>query len=158
MRAHHRDAQDRPQFSDPAADPSSHARIVFQLPLVPDITLVGFNLTKQQVQAEDWWFLLAEHPTAPRFGLDLFDAGNPRTGEFGVQRKNLDWNDLTDAAGRLMLDRFLSPRSRALSITDDRSTPATFAWQTSAANVARALLQNPVRAAFDARKLIDKMA
>jgi len=40
--------------------------------------MVGFELTADEVQLvattdpdHQWWFLLAEHPAAPRFGLDV---------------------------------------------------------------------------------------
>jgi hypothetical protein len=54
----------------------------------------------------------------------------------------------------LVNGRFLSANARTLTITDAASNPKTATWPGNAATVARTLLQNPVRAAFDAHKLI----
>jgi hypothetical protein len=158
-RAGPRGAQQPPQFQDPS-EPGSYARVVFQLPVQPDYLLVGLDLTKAQVTSEDWWFLLCEHPTAPRFGLDIVPPGNARAAGL-TPREALDWNDLTDGipgSGRLRLGRFLSPQLRSLKVTDPRSTPATFDWNASSGSIARTLLQNPVRAAFHARRMLSPTA
>ena len=67
-----------------------------------------------------------------------------------MKRNDLDWNDL----GALTEGRFLSAAARTIAIKDEVSTPAVTTWPGNAAIVARTLLQNPVRAAFDAHKLI----
>jgi hypothetical protein len=55
-----------PTFVDPS---EAIARILFHDFLAPDILLVGFDLTEADVLVPDrWWFVIAEHPTAPRFG------------------------------------------------------------------------------------------
>jgi len=52
-----------PVFADTAA------RVLFHAFLAPDILLVGFDLTEKDLAVADrWWFVIAEHPTAPRFG------------------------------------------------------------------------------------------
>ncbi|WP_371599925.1 hypothetical protein [Streptomyces sp. NBC_00564] len=51
----------------------------------PDVTFAGFELTRQDVEpAPGWYFVLAEQPTAPRFGLDAGASGALAT-----------WSDLT---------------------------------------------------------------
>ena len=104
---------------------------------------------QSQVRAEPWWFLLVENPSAPRFGLDLADEPNPVASD-GVARNDLDWNDL----GALVNGHFLSALGSPLTIFDKESDPKNATWPGNAAIVARTLLQNPVRAAFDAHKLI----
>jgi hypothetical protein len=144
----------KPVFVDPGT-PGATASTLFHAHLAPDILLVGFRLTTTQVMNEPWWFVIGEHPTAPRFGLDLFSAGNPPAAGGTLQHDELDWNDLTNpASGLLDLDRFLSPRGRTVTIRDDRSTPKEVTWPGSAAVVARTLLQSPLRAAFNGKKLI----
>jgi hypothetical protein len=69
IRAGGTDAQGRPVFVDPASDPSALARLRFQATLPPDILLCGFALTEADLAPGRWWFVLAEHPTAPRFGV-----------------------------------------------------------------------------------------
>ena len=149
MRAGGADAEGRPVFIDPETDPSSVARILFHHHLAPDILLVGYDLSPSQVRAEPWWFLLVENPSAPRFGLDLADEPNPVASD-GVARNDLDWNDL----GALVNGHFLSALGSPLTIFDKESDPKNATWPGNAAIVARTLLQNPVRAAFDAHKLI----
>jgi len=144
----------KPVFIDPDVTPSALASTLFHAHLAPDILLVGFRLTTTQVLNEPWWFVIAEHPTAPRFGLDLADPGNARASGAVIQHDEVDWNDLTDAAGRLDRGRFLSPQGRTIDIRDDRSDPKQVTWPGSAAVVARTLLQSPLRAAFNGKKLI----
>ncbi|MEU7821717.1 hypothetical protein [Catellatospora sp. NPDC049133] len=117
------------------------AAVVFAEHRVPDTLLVGFRITAEQVRAaaggpQRWWFLLAEHPTAPRFGLDVSaDAPDP------ASRDELAWNHFTLAGGA-----FLQP--------SPDSGPAALGWGGTAADTAHLLLQDPVRAVFDAWDLI----
>ena len=66
---------------------------LFQGRLDPDISFYGFDLVPAQAKGTEsptghqgWYFVLAEHPSEPRFGLD---ADN---GEYGAQPAS--WNDL----------------------------------------------------------------
>lgn len=60
-----------PTFIEPAPNNSNRAlaRILFHAHLPPDILLVGFDLTDADLTPGVWWFIIAEHPTAPRFSL-----------------------------------------------------------------------------------------
>ena len=138
------DAEGRPRFS---ANPNDTAKLLFHHHLEPDILLIGFDLFPSQIQSERWWFFLTENPSAPRFGLDLAGEGNGPAAN-GVQRNNLDWNDL----GPLSYNRFLSTAARPLKIVDGVGAPVR--WPDHAGVVARTLLQSPFRAAFNALKLI----
>ena len=142
------DAEGHPVFSANPADTATH---LFHHHLTPDIMLVGFDLLPSQIQTEPWWFLITENPSAPRFGLDLFEPGNlPAVGS--VQRNNLDWNDL----GPLFRGRFLTTSAASLTIGGDGDPPVV--WPSHGGVVARTLLQNPFRAAFDAKQLITPRA
>ena len=138
------DAEGRPRFS---ANPADTAHILFHHHLAPDILLVGFELFPSQIQSEPWWFFITENPSAPRFGLDLPPDGNGPASA-GVQRNDLDWNDL----GPLFRDRFLTTSARTLAIGGGDDAPTV--WPAHAGVVARTLLQNPFRAAFNGHKLI----
>ena len=151
--AHFGDRQGRPAgFRRPEKRSCLVAPILFHHHLAPDILLVGFDLSPEEIRRTEpyrWWFVLAQNPSAPAFGLDLTTEGNPAASD-GVKRNDLDWNDL----GALTDGRFLSATARTLSIKDEKSTPQVVTWPGNAAIVARTLLQNPARAAFFAPKLI----
>jgi hypothetical protein len=143
------DARGVPIFEDPVAQPDSLAPISFHGPLPPDMVLVGFELTVAQIKAAPgngvgWWFVIAEHPTAPRFGLEE-NSTVPTT-----SRDRLGW----DFGQITRLNRFLNT---ALNITladgqEAGSPTATFG--ADAASIARVLLRDPRRAAFEAQKLL----
>ncbi len=138
-----------PVFEDPALNPGTKvlAPIQFHGHLDPDITLVGFDLTDQEIRDGDhgdagWWFVIAEHPTGPRFGL----AENSIVPT--VSRDELGW----DAAGILRPGGFLATSpTRTLQDTDPAGGPTAQAvLGADAASTAHALLRDPVRAAFRA--------
>lgn len=121
----------------------SEAEILFHAHLAPDYTLVGFDLTPEKVQADgNWWFVLAQNPTAPRFGL----ATNHNA---AVDHNNLDWGDLGNARPGDFLQL-----TNSVSVNDENSHPKTVTWPGHAGTVARVLLTNPIRAAFRADKML----
>ena len=122
----------------------------FHVHLPPDYILVGFRLTAEQVRSSPWWFILAEHPTAPRFGLELPPGRDRAAAASPFKHDDAAWGDL----GPLEFQRFLSARARTADVTDPLSLPPTITWPGSAATVARTLFRNPVRAAFNGKKLI----
>jgi hypothetical protein len=140
------DARGKPTFEDPSV-PGALARVLFHAPLPPDYTLIGFDLSDAQIQSQSWWFLIAEHPTAPRFGLSLYGQGNPPAGS-PAKRDDLDWNDL----GALRNGRFLASAARTLAVSEPPQPTVT--WPGNAAVVAHVLLRDPVRAAFEAKRML----
>ena len=49
--------------------------------IAPDVTFVGFDLVREDVEpAPGWYFVIAEQPTGPRFGLDVPTGGNAGSG------------------------------------------------------------------------------
>jgi hypothetical protein len=144
MRAH--DFSKPPVFPDPIAEPSSVATILFHDHLDPDIVLVGFDLTAARVTAEPWWFIVAEHPTAPRFGLREADVkpGQPT-------RDSVAWGDLALRLG--FLDA-AQGKAVAKAASDPASDPPTTQFGADAASNARVLLRDPVRAAFAGKDMI----
>ncbi len=67
----------------PGTDVEAAGRPVFAGRLQPDLSLVGFALTPQQLASDEWWFVLEQQLTAPRFGFDIGDApvGDPAAGD-----------------------------------------------------------------------------
>jgi hypothetical protein len=135
---------------------NSDAPILFIAHLASDYKLVGFDLTEAQVASGNWWFLLAENPTAPRFGLSVQDGSQAAS----LTHDNVDWDDFYAGAARPLGGQFLSPGARSVSVTDTSpsgSKPKTVQWPGHAGIVARTLLRNPVRAAFEAKALINSI-
>lgn len=128
--------------------PGEVGAVAFIAKLEADTLIVGLDLTLDQVEAVGadgriWWFMIAEHPSAPRFGLDPKAAGSPNS--VPTKLNDLDWLDLPTTAGRFLRADAVGP-----TIVDNGHN---FVWGSDAAAVARMLLQNPVRAAFNAHKL-----
>jgi hypothetical protein len=147
------DASGHPVFEDPAENPGAKvlAPILFHGHLEPDMALVGFDLTVAEIKAAGspgWWFVISEHPTAPRFGLREGTSGQ-------LQRDALGWSDMVQALPTGPLRRgFLDPSTRVTVAdpSDPASPQATFG--ADAASTARVLLRNPVRAAFAGLSLL----
>ncbi len=124
---------------------------LFQVPLAPDILLVGFDLKAADV-SDKTWFTLSENPTEPRFGLD-----EPRPADDPdpdpdppprKQRNSLDWNDPALAGGL-----FLQPNA-----WDGGQVAAPLnAYATNAARFAHVTFQLPARAAFHGVKLLTQI-
>ncbi|NKE48600.1 hypothetical protein HB662_27780 [Roseomonas frigidaquae] len=150
------DAAGRPVLGAPPG-PGQKGRVVFQAPLPPDLLLVGFDLTVEEITApaSRWWFVLAEPPTGPRFGLDLPPEDAPAPGRRTPPPRNmnaLSWGALPMAAAGPFLAA--GAPGAVAGLANPGGAPASLAWGADAASTARILLQSPVRAAFDARKLL----
>ncbi len=148
LRAGSTDSAGHPIFIDPASNPPrpAQAPILFHGHLRPDINLVGFDLTVDDVEDENWWFIIAEHPTAPRFGLDL-------SRELALTRETVAWTDMAiDFGGSA--PGFLSGDATK-QIPDASVSGGTANWGSDSAMAAHILLRDPVRAAFDAKDLLE---
>jgi hypothetical protein len=126
------DALGVPYFG--AADP---VRTLFHIHLPPNVLLVGFAMTRAQID-EKWWFTLSENPTEPRFGLD------PSRAEADPSRDNLIWADFGVNAPGQFLDA-----TQHTAITFDQSQ-----WGASSASIAYLLFQLPARAAFKGTTMV----
>lgn len=140
--------------SDPATvafetppGPGEKGAPLFHALVQPDTLCVGFDLTIDELTASGahWWFMIGEHPTAPRFGLDSNGQARP-DGDGSVERDEIGWNTFGTAVGGFV------GTSPAFNIKP-KDTPV-FPWAQDSAAVAHALLQSPARAMFYARTLI----
>jgi hypothetical protein len=113
----------------------------------PDITLVGFPITYEQVVGTSggngYWFVIAEHPGQPRFGLTDPDAAvtHPPLPSWD----ELSWADLGPAAADTYLSSAEPPMSPA---------GTTRKWAASAADMAAITYQPAVRVAIRASDLL----
>ncbi len=131
-------------------------RTLFRLPLAPDLLLIGVDLTDTQVRDADpasvgvspardaYWFTLAEHIGALRFGLDeVFDPTEAGPGG-KVERDDLAWLHWA-APGTPHL-----PARIPEVLERPAGTPvssALFAW---------ALFQKPARFGIRVKSLLDE--
>jgi hypothetical protein len=103
---------------------------VFRLPLEPDMTIVGLDLTEEELTStpEPGWYIVLQEPiTEPRFGLD--EPGTPAGRR--RSRNDLNWSSTGVGPGGHLLAGTVLP-----------------AGARTAADVADALLQRPVRVAL----------
>ncbi|HWW57365.1 MAG TPA: hypothetical protein VN047_10785 [Sphingopyxis sp.] len=133
-------------FEDPPA-PGEKGAPLFHALIQPDTLCVGFDLTIDELTASGahWWFMIGEHPTAPRFGLDSNGQTRP-AGNGSVVRDEIGWNTFGTAAGGFV------GTSPGFNIKPKEGD--VFPWAQDSAAVAHALLQSPARAMFYARALI----
>lgn len=134
----------QPQLDDSTIVPPD-----FRGRLLPDTTFVGFPLAIAELTRadRDWWFVLAEQPTEPRFGLDDTAGVPPGAG--------WTWNDLAwpnvaptpDRAAEIVHAPRVAPQLAALERDGVR-------WAANAAGQAHACFQHPVRVAIRARALL----
>jgi hypothetical protein len=99
------------EIQDPASDATdAEVAAIQQWPLFsgrldPDGTFFGFRLTAAQVKGSatppgdpGWYFVLQEHSSEPRFGLDEADPGQVGVPVAGVDWNNLSWGSLAAEA------------------------------------------------------------
>jgi hypothetical protein len=144
---------------------------IFGGALGDEYRFLGFDLDAATAREEKWWFVFAEQPTEPRFGLDTSEgdwgaaqpyaapalpAGTPAEVLEAAAWNNSDWRNAV-ASGQFApgihaparADQLrLGPRSPGEAPLD----PAV--WGTHAADVARISFQQPVRASVSAREML----
>ena len=134
--------------------------------LEPDVAFFGFGLTKEQARGgpdpatgdPGWFFVLAERPGEPRFGLDVGEPGAARPQRWD----DLHWGHLVPAGSELAALAYIDldtdlPDTRAIA------DPPGVAWHADsglgrrgahASHLAFATLQRPVRVALHAADML----
>jgi hypothetical protein len=129
---------------------------VFSGTLGADTAFFGFPLGRARVRGggDDlgWFFVLQEHPTEPRFGLDVAGAESPPATWNG-----LHWGHLAPGDDLTSVDYVnLETEPPDTSLIDG---PAGVAWHarhgTTAAQLAFITMQRPVRVAVHAAELLN---
>ncbi|MFE5655661.1 hypothetical protein ACFQ9H_05685 [Streptomyces sp. NPDC056517] len=138
---------------------------IFRGGLDPDTAMIGFDLTKTELLASPWCFVIAEQPTEPRFGLDdppdnaLTDppapgvwgrpyTAPPNTPSTADDWNNLDWSHLFDSKAAYLAATH-APGSLRTNVAHDG-----LVWGASAAGTARQCFQQPVRVVLPAARLL----
>jgi hypothetical protein len=121
----------------------------FRGTLEPDVTFLGFDLTRAEAVGDPgWFFVLEQQPTEPRFGLDVPTA-------FGLNPGDLQaWAELS--WGHLAPDRAAFEAMTHLPLGGALADKILggITWGLNAAHMAAATLQPPARIAIHAAALI----
>jgi hypothetical protein len=136
---------------------------LYQADIPPDIKLLGFDLTVNEAAGVDavtdfpgnkegWFFVIAEVPGEPRFGMDIsFDPDLPNA---------VTWNDLSwenfDGSNIPFISGKKTPEKPGGAGFNVPNQDATGTWGRSAADMATILLQRPVMIAVHATEMLDK--
>jgi hypothetical protein len=127
---------------------------VFWGRLDPDVTFVGFDLTTEDVQAAPgWYFVLAEQPTEPRFGLDVPVVETPPTPPaLPANWSDLDWAHVGVGQGGHLRVTGNRLDGAAKAVIAGGSVSATFGR--TSADMAAITFQRPARAAVHSSELV----
>ena len=124
---------------------------MFRATQAPDVTMLGFLLTEQQVRGADdatngghagWFFVLQEQPTEPRFGLDVATTygGTPQ------HWRDLSWGHLAPSEDALKKIVYVPIDGVMKNVVLDN-----VAWGKNSAHMASITRQRPFRVAIHAR-------
>jgi hypothetical protein len=123
---------------------------MFRATQAPDLTMLGFLLTEQQVRGADdangghpgWFFILQEQPTEPRFGLDVATnfGGTPQ------HWRDLSWGHLAPDEEALKKVAYVPIDGPLKNVVLDN-----VAWGRNSAQMATITRQRPFRVAIHAR-------
>lgn len=137
---------------DVSRKPDDERHPLFRGTLKPDITFVGFNLTENEALGKPpndpngWYFVIQQHPTEPRFGLDVADFGPPQPPTLTTW-SDLSWRHFANTQDELNALSHVSA-SKVLGEIDHVK------WGRNSAHQAFITLQRPVRIAIHARQMI----
>ncbi|HEU5102577.1 MAG TPA: hypothetical protein VFU22_26315 [Roseiflexaceae bacterium] len=124
---------------------------MFRATQAPDITMLGFLLTEQQVRGDDdatndghpgWFFVLQEQPTEPRFGLDVATS----FGGLPQHWRDLSWGHLAPDEAALQQIAYVPIDGLMKNAVLDN-----VAWGRNSAQMATITRQRPFRVAIHAR-------
>ena len=116
----------------------------------PDVTFVGFDLVTEDIQdAPGWYFVIAEQPTEPRFGLDTPTSGSGGT---PASWEDLDWGHVGVAPGGHLRLAGASLANAEKPIVAGGNIRARFGR--TSADMAAITFQRPGRAAVHSSELV----
>jgi hypothetical protein len=122
--------------------------------LDPDAVFLGFAIAIDKLLADPTWhFVLEEHVTAPRFGLDESRLKNGKIDWAGKPATWIDaaWTDLAASAGDLDKLAYV-PRDAPFGPLEHDGA----VWGRNGAHMAAITFQSPVRVAFPATTLLKR--
>lgn len=133
--------------TEPGTTIPAAGRPMFFASLKPDITLVGFPLTTGELASGEWWFVLEQQLTAPRFG---FDEGPPPPPP--PPPAEASWSDATWS----MFDVEAGAHIKATSGPIATTVIGRRGFGSTADAIASSLLQRPIQVALHRDRLLLK--
>jgi hypothetical protein len=130
--------------AEPGTEIPLEGRPMFFGQLQPDISLVGFPLTPAQLSAAQWWFVLEQQLTAPRFG---FDTG-------GVPPSPQSWADATWEMFGIAAGEHIRLKIGTTATPIATKTIKGRGFGTTADQIAISLLQRPIRVSLHKDRLL----
>lgn len=128
---------------------------LFRGSLGSDILFVGFDLTVAQARGsskpnadQGWFFVIQQHPTEPRFGLDVATGFGPQLPR-PAGWNDLTWGHLAENEAAFQAITHASPTGRIAGLTIGGVN-----WGANSAHMAYATLQKPVRIIFHADQIL----
>ena len=140
---------------DVSRQPKDELPPLFRGTLKPDVTFLGFDLTRDQAlgktpkDPEGWFFVIQQQPTEPRFGLDVADFETPPQPPLLNTWNDLSWRHFVKTEAELKALAHASAEAVLPTQTLQGRT-----WGKSSAHQAFITLQRPVRIAIHARQMI----
>jgi hypothetical protein len=146
---------------DLSDDPDDERYPLFMGRLEPDVTFLGFDLTKEQVAGSEnptedqgWYFVIQEQPTEPHFGLDIATTAPAPLSSWN----DLEWGHLASGDDALRGIRYINLDADLPDTSQVAPPPGepTARWHADrglgpagsrAAEIAYITLQRPVRIA-----------
>ena len=130
-----------------SSDPAEEIHPLFRGTLKPDVTFLGFALTKKEAIADPgWFFVIQEQPTEPRFGMDVANFAKPLP---DLETWNdLSWRHLANTEAELKALSHASTKTVLPDVVDKAK------WGKNSAHQAYITLQRPVRIAIHAKEMI----
>lgn len=140
----------RQQGDDLVLDDGTTVLPTFRGDLPPDVTFVGFPITPTalRAQGDPWWFVIAQPPSEPRFGLDEPSDDTP---EVPTSANDLAWSHVSPDGNPQTPARFAIADPPLLR---GRHIDGTLTWGASAAVQAHLTYQHPVRVAIRAKEML----
>jgi hypothetical protein len=120
---------------------------VFRGEIAPEVTFFAFDIDDPRGSNDPaagkagWYFVIEEHPTEPRFGLEPEKSSTP-TGLWN----DLSWQEVAVSG------KFLDPGA-----APSPTTRENVAWSEDAASMAFILMRRPVRVALHGQALLGKL-
>jgi hypothetical protein len=123
---------------------------VFRGDLPPDVTFVGFPIEPEVLRGngDPWWFVIAQPPTDPRFGLDDLADDTPTT---PATSDGLAWGHMAPDGNLHTWAPFATADPPLLH---GHTIDTNLTWGDSAAVQAHLTYQHPVRVAIRAADLL----